>query len=154
MKVIEAVAKPPTESVDQRRQRHRRNVLLAIVLPFIGGFLVIVTLTAVAIASGRSATIADIFLTLVVLCPVAVCMLPVYFLLVVLISLMGRANQSASKGLQRLNGLVDGAGIRAVGATNRLAGLTIRWNSAFAYLDKFLFRLFDPEVTKRKRDER
>lgn len=154
MKVIEAVAKPPTESFEQRRWKHRRNVLLAIVLPFIGGFLVIVALSVAAIASGRSSTLADIFLTIVVLCPVAVCMLPIYFLLVILIGLMGRANQSAGRGLQRLNGLVDGVGIRAVGATNRVAGLSIRWNSAFAYLDKLLFRIFDPEVTKRKRDER
>lgn len=136
------------EQANQRRKRHRRSVRTGIILPFVGTLLLLVVLTASALISGRAATIADMFLTILVLCPLAICLLPVYLVMVILIGLMGQANQSASKGLVRVGSLLDNLEGRVPALAEQAAQVTIRWNSAFAFLDKIAFRLFDPVEPK------
>lgn len=132
-----------------RRKRHRRAVRLGIYLPFAGAFLVILALTGVALAGGQAGTVANIFLTIAILCPLAICVLPIYVLFLALISLMGRANRASARGLPRLGDSLVNAEGRAADVVQRIAGYTIRWNSAFAFLDKVASRVYDSEAGTR-----
>ncbi|MDZ4771007.1 MAG: hypothetical protein SGJ24_17935 [Chloroflexota bacterium] len=131
-----------TRSVDRRRSR--RPFPWSIALPFGGGVAVIVVLVIVALISGRSAPVADIFLTLVILCPLVICMLPIYILFVVLIGLMTRANRGLNGGLRRVGKAVDSVEDGALALTGRAARWTIGLNSAFARYEKLAHRIINP----------
>lgn len=141
----EAQAKTAEQEAAVRRRQHRRAVRLGIILPTALVFLLIVTLAVAAVALRQGSAVADIFLTVAILCPVAICMLPIYLVLVILIGLMGRANHAAAGGLLRLSELLGGVEGRIEPAIQVAARLTIRWNSMFAMLDKLAFQVFDPK---------
>jgi hypothetical protein len=122
----------------------RRGVPWSIVLPFAGGVAVIVALLVIALASGTSGALADILLTLLILCPLVVCALPIYALMIVLIFLMGGANRNLDRGLRRVGQVATAVEDHALEATQRAAGLTIRFNSAFTRLEKVAHRILNP----------
>ncbi|MCK6577186.1 MAG: hypothetical protein L6Q98_03665 [Anaerolineae bacterium] len=142
----EAQAKTAEQEAAVRRGQRRRTVRLGIILPMVLGFLLILTLAAAAVALRQGAALADIFFTVAILCPMVICMLPIYLVLVILIGLMGRANDAVAGGLLRLNGLLGSGEGRIDPIIHAVAQLTIRWNSMFAILDKLAFHVFDPNT--------
>ncbi len=127
----------------QMKRAIRRAIRRDILLPSILAFALIIILTVIALVSTRSAPIANIFMTLFLLCPLVLCMLPVYLVLMVLIVMMGRANTAVGKGLFHASTITSTAGDRVTSALERAARVTVGWNSRFAFIDRIASRIFD-----------
>ena len=124
---------------------HRRETRRQILLPFAGGVVLVVALLIGVIVAGRvpASAAANLLLTVLVLCPLAICLLPLYFLLVVAIAGMSRAHSGIAAPLRRVEDLSAGLRDRTKTVTERAARMTITLNARFAPLDKTLFSLFD-----------
>ncbi len=124
---------------------HRRAVRRGIYLPFIGGLLLIVVLVVVAAVEGQTPTsaISTTLLTVLVLCPLAICLLPIYLLLVMAVAGMNRAHTAIANPLQRLETLSLTLRDRTTSASDRLARASINFSTRFALLDKLVFSVFD-----------
>ncbi len=83
---------------------HRRATRRLIICHSSGGLLLIVALTAITVLAGRSPTraVADTLLTVLMLCPLALCLLPLYLLLVVAVAGMSHAHDLIAKPLRQL----------------------------------------------------
>src|SRR3982751_4009599 len=97
------------ESLDrlESKKLHRRAVRLEILLPFAGGLLLIILLVVIAAIAGKTPTsgVANTMLTVLMLCPMALCLLPVYLLLVVAVFGMNRVYNLIAKPLRQLQEL-------------------------------------------------
>src|SRR4051794_15220821 len=95
-----------TDSSDSQRV-HRRAMRREILLPFAGGVILVVVLVIVAAAEGATPTsgVANTMLTVLILCPLALCLLPVYLLLVLAVVGMNRAHDLIAKPLRQLEAL-------------------------------------------------
>lgn len=98
----------PLESI----RVHRREVRRGITLPLVGGFVVFVAAIAVSVwvlylsgRAGQLAMVANVFTTLFILLPMAVCLLPVYLLFMVAAFGTGALHGWSAKHLRRLNRL-------------------------------------------------
>lgn len=125
---------PKTEST----REHRRQTRLAIYLPFAGGVLLLVILMVIAANQGgdRIATIGNFMLTLFVLCPLVICMFPLYLLMVLMVVGMNRAHTKTAGVLARAEDLTVKLRDRTYSLTDRAARTSINFNSRFAFLDK------------------
>lgn len=133
-----------TERPDSQRT-HRRAVRRQIVLPFAGGILLVVALVVFAASQGAAPTsgAANTLLTLLILCPMALCLLPLYLLLVLVVAGMSVAHDGLARPLRRLEDLTLTLRDRTYSLSDRAARTTINLNTRFAPLDKLLFSLFD-----------
>ncbi len=133
-----------TDSSDSRHM-HRRALRREILLPFAGGVILIVVLVIVAAVEGATPTsgVANTMLTVLILCPMALCLLPVYLLLVLAVVGMNRAHDAIAKPLRQLEALTLTLRDRTHSLSDRAAQVTINLNARFAPLDKLLFSLFD-----------
>jgi hypothetical protein len=119
--------------------------------PFIVVLLVILAAVGIAGALPRGAQtgiIADILLTVLILCPLTLCLFPLYLVLVFLVVQMGRAHQAVGRGMARLNGVTVSARSRTERVADGWAKRSIRVNSVFAPLDRLIFSLFDPPQSR------
>jgi hypothetical protein len=139
-------------SIDRQssQQAHRRAVRREILLPFAGGLLLIVVLVVLAASQGAVPTsgVANTLLTVVILCPLALCMLPVYILLVVAVFGMNRVHDTIGKPLRALENLTITLRERTYGISDRAARTTINLNARFAPLDRMVFSYFDRDRPK------
>lgn len=124
---------------------HRRAVRREIVLPFLGGLLLIIVLMVVAFAAGRTPVsgVANTMLTILILCPMALCLFPIYLVLIVALVGMNRAHNSVAKPLRRLELLTISMRERSYAIADRMARQSINLNARFAPLDRLLFSAFD-----------
>lgn len=134
---------PAVKQQKQMKRALRRAIRRDVLLPAFLAFALIILLTAIALVSSRSAPIANIFMMLFLLCPLVLCMLPVYLILMVLIAMMGRANIAVGKGLQGASTVTSNAGDRVTDVLERAARVTVGWNSRFAFIDRIASRIFD-----------
>lgn len=134
-----------TNDQQDARKLHRRATLYAIVLPFAGGLLLIVVLMVIVGLQGRMpiAAVANTMLTVLILCPFALCLLPLYFALVIAVAGMSRAHGSIARPLRRLEELSLKLRERTTSASDRAARTTINLSARFAPLDKLIFSAFD-----------
>lgn len=139
-----------TQPMAPAPRKRRRSIPWSIILPFSGGVLAIVLMLIVALAAGRTAPIADILLTLFVLCPLVICLLPLYLIGVVLITLMGRANQGVDGALTAAGRAADAAEGAALNVVNRAAKASITFNAAFARWQTLAYRLLNPHHPESK----
>jgi hypothetical protein len=131
------------------QKTHRRAVRREILLPFAGGVLLVIVLVVIAAAEGAIPTsgVANTMLTLLMLCPLALCFLPVYLLLMLAIVGMNRAHDGISRPLRQLEALTLTLRDRTYSLSDRAARVSINLNSRFAPLDKLLFSRFDRPAT-------
>lgn len=134
---------------------HRREVRRQIILPFAGGVLLIVALVVVAALQGRTPTsgVSTTMLTVLILCPLALCLLPVYLLLVMAVYGMNRAHSGIARPLRRAEAASLALRERTVSISDRLARQSINLNARFAPLDKLLFSAFDRPAQNEENDE-
>lgn len=129
------------------RTIHRRETWQQIILPFMGGVAVLAAVFGIAammrdpLAMQRVSVIADCMFSALMLCPMVICMFPLYLLMVVAIYGLNKLHQGTESPLQRLENLtetimqrVDGftqnVNQRVVNANVRLAPL-MHWLSFF-----------------------
>jgi hypothetical protein len=137
------------------QQVHRRAVRREIVLPFAGGLILIVVLVVIAASQGAIPTsgVANTMLTLLVLCPLAICLLPVYLLLVLAVVGMNRAHHGIAKPLRALENTTVTLKERTYSISDRLARTSINLNARFAPLDKLIFSAFDRPQPQNNEDD-
>ncbi|MBK9751427.1 MAG: hypothetical protein IPO91_32310 [Chloroflexi bacterium] len=125
---------PQTETI----REHRRQTRLAIYLPFAGGILLLVLLLVIAANQGgaRIGVISDVFLTLFILCPLVLCMFPIYLLMVMMVVGMNRAHGKTAQTMSRIEGVTVKLRDRTYSLTDRAARASINVNSRFAFIDK------------------
>lgn len=101
----------PQETTASKRVRtdarllHRQQTRRHILLPFLAAVVVILLLLTAALLLQRRvqvSLIADLMFTLLVLCPLVVCLFPVYLLLVASVWGMGRLHDGTQRPLHRL----------------------------------------------------
>ena len=135
------------ESLDrlESQKLHRRAVRLEILLPFVGGLLLIVVLVVIAAVAGKTPTsgVANTMLTVLILCPMALCLLPIYLLLVVAVFGMSRVYNLIATPLRQLQELSLKLRDRTYSLSDRAARTSINLNARFAPLDKLIFSVFD-----------
>ncbi len=126
-------------------QAHRRATLRLIILPFIGGLVLIIALTVLVALAGRESIVAvsTLLLTVLILVPLAFCLLPIYLLLVVAVVGMNRAHDFIAKPLMQLEKLSESLRDRTYSVSDRAARTSINLNARFAPLDRLLFSAFD-----------
>jgi TM2 domain-containing membrane protein YozV len=131
-------------------QIHNRAVRREILLPFAGGVLLLIALIIVAIVAGQTPTsgIANTMLTVLILCPLVLCLFPIYIVLIVALVAINKAHNGVAKPLRRLEALSLQMRERTYSASDRLARTSINLNTRFAPLDKLVFSLFDRPTPK------
>lgn len=131
-------------------QIHNRAVRREILLPFAGGLLLLLVLMVVAVVAGQTpaSAAANTMLTLLVLCPLVLCLFPVYLILIVALVGMNKAHDSVAKPLRRLEALSLQMRQRTYSTSDRLARSSINLNTRFAPLDKVVFSAFDRPTPK------
>ncbi len=86
-------------------QTHRRETLLHIILPVLGGGLLILIAVVIALVLQRRVQVqilADVLTTLLILCPLLICLFPLYLIFVVLAVGMGKIHGGTAPRLESL----------------------------------------------------
>ena len=120
----------------QRRQRRR-----GILLPFMTVLLLMLGFVGVVFSlqsPQQVAVVSDAMLTLLVLCPLAVCLFPLVIGSLLLVMMMGRWQQRAASPLRRLESWTAAAAVRAEGWLGRIDARVLSWAVGFAPLRHML----------------
>lgn len=129
-------------------RKHRRDTRLNIWLPFAGGLLLLIGAVVVAALlplRSQLSVVSDFLVTVLVLCPLAVCLFPVYIGLVALVFLMNGVHDKTGRALGKtvnwshsLNRWVDAQSERL---EKRMIGISARWAS----VERVLLKAFDED---------
>ncbi|MDX2140049.1 MAG: hypothetical protein SF123_18325 [Chloroflexota bacterium] len=133
------------EALEQSKRRHQREVMRFILLPMLLGVLVIVAVMIVVVALPRTlqvSAVADIVLTLFILCPLALCFLPFSLGLSVLALMSNRVTPAAAKPLRRGEALTLTISQRAVNIADKVARASIGFNARLAPLTRWMDNAF------------
>jgi preprotein translocase subunit SecG len=118
----------------------------AVIRPFILTLLVMLAavMGAALLPRGeQTGIIANLLLTVLILCPLALCLFPVYLLLMFMVIQLQRAHSAAAGGLSRLGHVSISMNSRVERILTRWTRRSIRFNSWFARLDRLAFGIFD-----------
>jgi hypothetical protein len=130
--------------LEASRRRHVRDIWLKIVLPFVAGLLILVLLTALVSIMRSAAQIsitADVLVTLLLLCPLALCTLPFSIGLMTLAVMSGRLHGYAKRPLRRGEALSLRMRQRTEVLGERIARASISLNARFAPVGRWMDRL-------------
>jgi len=125
---------------------HHRETIRYIVLPMVGvGALMLVGAIIVLFLPGRLqvSLIADWLFTILFLCPIVLCLLPLCIVMVMGVVAMNKANNAAANPLRRLENFSANLKDRAVQATDTINRKTINASAKWAFVDRLL-AVFDP----------
>ncbi len=137
-------------SLKESRNRHHRDVWLKIALPIAGGLLLLVLLTALVSVMRSAAQLAvsrDVIVTLLVLCPLAICMLPFSIGLMTLAVVSGRLHPLAKRPLRRGEALSLKMQDRVGAYADRIARWSIALSARLAPLFQWTDRLISADTT-------
>lgn len=135
----------PNSSPRPSEQQHRRDTLLQIVLPFLGaGLFTLLLLIIVLILPQRAqvSLVADLMVTVFVLCPIAVCLFPLYLGMVLLIYSLNKAHQAGAKQMVRVEDLSRTVTDKVIQTTDKLNRQSIALSALAAPLNR-IWRVFD-----------
>lgn len=145
-------------TLDESKRRHQREVLLYIVLPLLGGALLIAVIILVVVVMPRVLhvrIVSDFTVTALLLCPLALCLLPFSIGLMTLVIISGRAHPVAAKPLRRGEALTLKMRERASSILERGARASIAFNARLAPMTRWMNRAFDrPALPAPKQDDR
>ncbi len=124
---------------------HRGETLRYIILPILGVLAIILLGTVATLLLRRPvqvALLADWLLTVLVLCPMALCLFPVCILMIAAVAGLGKAHGLAAKPLRRLEDLSADLANKALTATDSINRQTVNVSTRFAFFDRWM-SLFD-----------
>jgi len=143
---------PALEAPSQPREPgsvvHRRETRTQIILPFVGGLLLIIGLTMLPLlirdeqARLRVSFVGDVLMTLFVLCPAVLCLAAVYFVVVLGIYGMTVLHRMAGTPLERLERISARFASGLDNVSDRVNKLSISWSSSLASVYRVL-SIFD-----------
>jgi hypothetical protein len=133
----------PEQRVAETEKTLRREQRLSIWLPFgIGAALLLVVVVIAAAAPNLSVT-SNFVMTILLLCPAVVCLLPVYFMLVLAVFGLNSLYNGAAKPLRSLERLTAQIASRTTTLSDKLARQSINLNARVAPLTTRLEHAFD-----------
>jgi hypothetical protein len=126
---------------------HRRETLIYILLPVAGGGLLLlgalaVTLFGVLPRRPQVSVLADWLLTVLVLCPAVLCLLPVCILLMTLVFSLNRLHGTTEGLMGKAEDMSASLAERTVAATETVSKKSIGLTAKLALFDP-LWRVFD-----------
>ncbi|NDJ61495.1 MAG: hypothetical protein GYB67_10235 [Chloroflexi bacterium] len=138
-----ASEQPHEDALDAHRRLTRRDIYGPLYrgLALIGGLTVIALLVILTV--GRQSPIADILSIVLLLCPAAICLFPLYLALVLGAYGVNRAHDGMIRPLRGLERLSDGLLARAQHLSHSLARASINFNTRTAVVDRVVFSHFD-----------
>lgn len=138
---------------DETEKIHRRQTRLQIGLPLYGaGFLILLLVAGTVAVSiwrpqpGQISMVADILTTVCMLLPLALCMLPVYLLLMVAAFGMGSVNESSARQLRRVNALSRTITEKTITATHAIDQRTLETRARLAGVEKAMDSAFNKKI--------
>lgn len=132
----------------EAKRLHRRDSRWRITLPLVLAFLLVfmlfalVALPAEPVWRLRASAISDFLVSILIFCPLILCLFPVYLLVVALAWWATRLHQGAQHPLERLQTRLDQAGAQLQQAAESLSHKTIDWSAKLAPLLNLL-SIFD-----------
>lgn len=136
---------PPRES---GQAAHQRETRMHIILPFLGAVLAVLFLTALPVLINdpqyrlRVSFVGDLLMTLFVLCPAVLCMMVVYFVVVLSIFGMTVLHRMAGTPLERLEQISARFATGLDGVSQRVNNIAISWSASLASVYRVL-SIFD-----------
>lgn len=146
----------PEQQIEATRRIRRAQVRKEIVLPFLGGVLVLIVIVVIAAflpSRGHTSFVADFLLTLLILCPAVICMFPIYMLMVFAVYGMGRVNKGIYRPLSAAEGLTNRMKARTETVANTVAERTINVSAQFARLEQTVLKLAEPDKKPEEKDQ-
>jgi len=140
-------ARTPEQQIAETQRQRRRQNLREIVLPFTGGVVFVLALTVITALlprEGAANFVANLFATLFLLCPLALCMFPFALLMVSAVYGMGRLNELAYKPLRGLEGLTVNLNNSSSRLAQRIVDTTIDLSATYEKLDRAVISKLDP----------
>lgn len=137
---------------DQERQRETLRYLL---LPMLGALLLVLIGAAVVLflpQRSQVSIIADWMISVLVLCPVVICLFPICVGLIAAIAAMNRAHTLAAKPLRRVEDWSHTLAERTAKTTDALNQTTLSASARFAFVDRLL-STFDPPTNGNAKKE-
>lgn len=136
-------------------QTHRRETRMAIILPFAIGIVVVLAGGVIAMLlpqRGQVSIIADLMVTILLLCPSVLCLFAVAIGLVAAAAGMNKVHNGAGKALGRAEGLTARVLNRTERLTESVNQRTINLSVKLAFLEKLL-GFFDRPTLPSPKDE-
>lgn len=131
--------------LNESKRRHNREVLLYIVLPLVGGLLLIAIPLLLVIVLPRVLQVrlvADFTVTALLLCPMALCLLPFSIGLTTVAIMSGRVHTAAAKPLRRGEALTLKMRERVSSIMERGARASIAFNARLAPMTNWMNNAF------------
>ncbi len=131
-------------------KQHRRDTQLQIILPLAGGGLLLLIALVIAMLLPhfkQVAAVSDFLMTLLLLCPMAICLLPLALILTVAALYMNRVHDGTAGALGRLVMLSEKVSTRFDSAADTVAHKAIDVSVKLAPVEKQLFGAFDRPAT-------
>jgi uncharacterized integral membrane protein len=136
----------------ESRCRHKRDTGLKIALPILVGLLILILLTALVTIMRSSAQVsvsANFLVTLLLLCPLALCTLPFSVGLMTLAIISGRIHPRAKKPLRRVESWSHQMRNHVTGYSDRVARWSIGVNARVAPFVQWTDRVLGIEGIRR-----
>jgi membrane protein implicated in regulation of membrane protease activity len=124
--------------------RHRRDTWLWIILPMFLLVLLIAAAVAVLVIAPRelqaahTSVVSDLMLSVLILCPAVLCMLPVTILMLTSVIGFSRVHGAAARPLRRLEGHSETLNSKANSVANRINRGTINISSRLGFIYRHL----------------
>ena len=138
------------QSVRESARQHRRDSLRQIVVPILLVFLLLIAIVAGVLLLPRRAQVSlvsDFVLTILVLCPMVLCFLPVTILSVVAVFGLNRVHEVMKRPLYRLEDYSNVMAERTESVTSQVNRQTIQISARFGAVYKLLSIFEPPEET-------
>jgi len=131
----------------QAEANHRRETLLSIILPVGGAGVVLLAVLAVTLlfllpTRPQVSVLADWLLMVFMLCPLALCLLPVCIGLMTAVFAMNQLHGKTARMMGKAEALSQSLAEKTMDATETVSKKSISLNATLAHLDP-LWRIFD-----------
>lgn len=143
----------PETQVAATEQARRRQVRREIVLPFAGGFVFVLLLVGVAallFRQGGTGLVANLLLTVLVLCPLALCVFPFTLVMVAAMYGVGKLNTFIYRPLRGLEGLSVKMNQTVARFGKQAVDKTIDLSAAYEKFDRLVISQLDTPDPSRK----
>lgn len=133
-----------TQRIRTSEIRHRRDTWLWIILPMFLLVLLIAAAVAVLVIAPRelqaahTSVVSDLMLSVLILCPAVLCMLPVTILMLASVVGFSRLHGAAASPLRRLEGHSETLNSKANSVADRINRGAINIGSRFGFIYKHL----------------
>lgn len=142
MAVRDANENQPQDAAAVHAEETRREILV----PFLIGVALVVVPVIIALLlprNNQTGLIADFLLTVFILCPAVICLLPIYLLMVVSAWGVGRLHDGVARPLAQVETFSKSLNTRTESLSDSVARRVISFSARFAKWDSAIFSTFD-----------